>query len=227
MLSRRLTGVRRWVEVYEEITATTNWIVPQGCETVDVFLVAGGQSGGNSGLYSTGQGGKGGGCVTFKNMKVTPGSSIPVKVGGNGDSSYFWTDSYIALPGRGGEGGSNYQEDGYQPTPGGPGGAGAYAFGEKSDRFPHRYGAGGGAGAYIRGFSPAYVPGGTGGDYGGGPGAGDDDSPGIHDGKPGGNATFYGGGGGGASKACGWNGRPGTGGKGFQGIVILHYWKYK
>lgn len=226
MLRHRVMGGRRLIEVYEEIKGVTNWTVPPGCESVDAFVVAGGQYGGNSTIYSAGLGGGGGECATFRNIKVTPGASIKVVIGGIGSASYFWNGSYQVSSGKGGKGGTNYQEDGFQPTPGGPGGNGSYAFGEPSARFPHRYGAGGGAGAYVRGFSKGYINGGAGGDYGGGAGAGDDDTDEVHHGKPGGNATFYGGGGGGASKASKLEGRPGTGGKGFPGIVILHYWKY-
>lgn len=227
MIRRRFECKRLLIEVYEEITSSCNWIVPAGCESVDAFVVAGGRNGSNSGPYHAGNGGAGGGCYTFKNIQVTPGTSIPIGVGTANEHSYFWDTNYRTFSGNGGSGGTNYQNDGLPPTNGKPGGSGTYAFDRPSERFPHRYGAGGGAGAYIRGHDKGYFYGGAGGDYGGGAGAGDNDNNGIHNGRPGGNATFYGGGGGGASKASGLGSQGGAGGKGYQGIVILHYWKYR
>lgn len=67
---------------------------------------------------------------------------------------------------------------------------------------------------------------GKGGNYGGGDGAGAEDTSGIViNGKKGGDATYYGGGGGGASKAVNSGATSGRGGSGYRGIIILHYFK--
>lgn len=144
MNRRRFERGSLMVEVYEEITSSRNWTVPAGCQSVDAFVVAGGRNGSGSGLYNAGNGGSGGGCYTFKNIRVTPGTSIPIGVGTANEHSYFWNENYRTFSGNGGSGGTNYQGDGYPPTPGKPGGSGTYAFGQPSERFPHRYGAGGG-----------------------------------------------------------------------------------
>lgn len=106
---------------------TYNWTVPNGCESVDVFLVGGG--GGAMDM----SGGGGGYTATFKKdtigwrdggaIAVTPGETITIIVGAgglynNGGYSQFKSSSYRAIGGS--AGGSN----GYRGGSGGSGGAG-------------------------------------------------------------------------------------------------------
>lgn len=107
---------------------TYNWTVPNGCESVDVFLVGGGGGG-----YE-GSGGGGGYTKTFKAattgyrdggaITVTPGETITIVVGAggtyrNGGSySQFKSSNYRA------SGGSTGTSNGYRGGNGGSGGAG-------------------------------------------------------------------------------------------------------
>lgn len=215
------------VEVFEELKISGTWIVPKGTDHVDAFVVAGGKNGDNSSIYSAGNGGKGGQAITYNNIKVIPGQSITIVVGGPNQDSYFKDANFKAVSGYGANGGTNFQHDNYNPTPGGKGDDGILPFNNAFPQFHDKYGAGGGAGAYIRGFNQGLISGGEGGQKGGGKGASASDANGIMPGNRGGNATFYGGGGGGASKASGQGASNGVGGEGYQGIIILHYWKYE
>lgn len=227
-MRRRVLPRRRIIEVFQEFNNVINtvWVVPEGCTEIEIAMVAGGKDGGSSGLFKAGNGGDGGQVVYVSKMSVVPGERYDMIVGDKGQNSQF--ASYIALSGAGGKGGTNYQDDGFEPNPGGDGRDGNYLFnGKYMDRYPSKYGAGGGAGAYIRGWDYGFISGGNGGSYGGGDGAGDYDNRGeVIDGKNGKSATFYGGGGGGASKAVNDGAKPGYGGSGYRGIIILHYFKY-
>lgn len=224
---RRRLFVHKSIEVFEEITKSTDWVVPSGVYSVDVFVVAGGEKGENSDAYNAGSGGHGGECKTMKGISVQPFQVIPVVVGSmNGDSSF---GSFVSCQGGGGtSGGRGVKGDGKSPSAGKRGNSGTAAFNNDfPDRFPSLYGAGGGAGAYVRGWDEGYFNGGKGGTTGGGDGAGSEDTQGvIINGKSGSPATFYGSGGGGASKAVNIGSSGGMGGKGYQGIVIIHYFKY-
>lgn len=213
-------GRRKLIEVYEEITTTCNWVVPAGCKSVDAFVVGGGQNGysGKTGAIRS-NGGNGGACKTYSDIGVTPGEVIPIVIGGIAATSYFKNTTYQALGAQGVSGGSANSQTTFH---GNPGRNGVYAFGN-SIKFPKPFGASGGAGGSRRdgneGKNDVYN-GGSGGYYGGGAGG---QVYGIVL-KPGANATWYGaGGGGGSSKTIGGN----DGGSGYQGIVILHYYKYK
>lgn len=219
---------KRIIEVFEEFddVVSTVWTPPRGCTEIEIALVAGGQNGGSSGHYKAGLGGRGGQVVHVSKMVVVQGRKYNLIVGDKGENSQF--DSFEALAGSGGYGGTNYQEDGHEPTEGGGGGDGRYLFsGKYTDRYPSLYGAGGGAGAYVRGWGYGFISGGKGGYNGGGDGAGVYDNEGVDiNGENGKNATFYGGGGGGASKASGHNSIGGRGGYGYHGRIVLHYFKY-
>lgn len=226
MLRRRTMGRKKLVEIYEEITVSGNWIVPSGCQKVEAFVVAGGKNGGDSDAVLSGPGGDGGQAVLYKDIQVVPSSNVPVVVGMAGEDSFFMNTSYAAISGKGAKGGTTYTEGMHNPSNGNPGMNGVYADG-MTDRFPSRYGAGGGSGAYVRGLNTGMKSGGKGGDTGGGDGASARDTTGAIYAVNGHDATFYGGGGGGASKASGSTSLPGgKGGRGYQGIIILHYWKY-
>lgn len=107
---------------------TYNWTVPNGCESVDVFLVGGGggamdMSGGGGGYTKTFKaattGYRDGGAIT-----VTPGETITIVVGAGGTYrngggySQFKSSSYRAV------GGSPGSSNGYRGGNGGSGGAG-------------------------------------------------------------------------------------------------------
>lgn len=221
---RSMTGKRVLIEVLEEITSSRNWIVPEGCIAVDAFVVGGGGNGGTAGAWDSASGGRGGECKTYNNIPVTPGQSINIVVGAAAQQSYFLSTSYRArgaMGALGGTGMSGLTWPSY--VDGNPGNNGAYPFNNKyPDKFPHLYGAGGGGGAYTDGTGRTY-PGGMGGSYGGGKGG---NSGTRNQGDNGDNATFYGGGGGGGGKSNVSESYNAYGGTGYQGIVILNYYKY-
>lgn len=213
-------GLRKQIEVYEEITKSGSWTVPAGCKSVDAFVVGGGGNGGSGDSGSIrSYGGTGGECKTYTGIDVTPGEVISIVVGGVAATSYFKNTSYQALGAAGLPGGNSNPKTTFN---GSPGRNGVYAF-DNPNKFPKPFGASGGGGASRRdgneGNNSIYS-GGAGGNYGGGAG-GRLSGIMIYSGE---NAIWYGaGGGGGASKTVGG----GNGGKGYQGIVILHYWKYQ
>lgn len=68
-------------------TTSSNWTVPHGVTSVEVFIVGGGGSGsvGNNGNVNGG-GGAGGYTKTYKSVPVTPNEKIPIVVGSGGAS---------------------------------------------------------------------------------------------------------------------------------------------
>ena len=122
MIRKRTFQNKKKADVYHEQrffpSGNYTWTVPEGCESVDVFLVGGG-----GGAKDTMPGG-GGYTKTFKNdtsgyrdggpINVSPGSSISIIVGSGGigdenystDGSYsqFMNSSYRANGGLGGTG---------------------------------------------------------------------------------------------------------------------------
>lgn len=203
-------GRRKLIEVYEEITATCNWVVPAGCKSVDAFVVGGGGNG-----TSDSKGGNGGECKTYTGIPVTPGEVIWILAGRAGTYSCFKNASYQARGAQGVTGG----EAGVMIGKGNPGKDGVYAFNDPI-RFPKPFGASGGGGAANTLAAATSYDGGKGGNYGGGNGG----WASYQSGSDGVNATWYGAGGGGGANA--YNGRCNSG-SGYQGIVILHYWRYK
>lgn len=218
-MKRKMMGRKVMIEVYEEITSTRNWIAPPGCKSVDAFVVGGGNNGSNGSSMGSGAGGRGGACNTYNNIPVTPGTSVSVVVGGASETSYFISSSYNAIGGGGKIGGAAL---GQVLSNGRTGSDGNYSF--NTALYPRLYGASGGGGAaFAWGTAGERYYGGAGGTHGAGKGG---DSYQYAAGPPGGNASFYGAGGGGAGKSDN-SSAEGKGGKGYQGIVILHYWKYK
>ena len=218
-----------------EFTESTEWVVPEGVTSVDVFCVGGG--GGGAGDYfiaRTSGGGGNGGVVTYEpNVSVIPGDTISIVIGAGGPghpiSDYRdnpgipGEDSYFGdlVFSEGGYGGTNLEPEEQENSGLGgmrgvsyddslPGGDGIecpfYTTGEK-------YGAGG-AGANDSYYQTALQQ--YGGDTGGG-------NSGFGTGADirGKGASFYGGGGGGAA----YSGSPnyGGGGSGYQGIIIIRY----
>ena len=226
MSRRRLYGVKKQlVEFYEEITASRSWVVPAGCISVDAFVVGGGETGGVGDGYNAGKGGNGGECKTYYGIPVTPGQGVTVTVGNTGNDSYFLSMSYIAR-GADGRAGGNAIPDRGSSINGNPGQDGVIAF-NNSSRFPKKYGASGGSGAWTGGSSGlGTYTGGAGGSYGAGKGGNSTwvmGTPTVGD--AGDNATWYGAGGGGGGKSVYYSTQS-RGGSGYQGIIILHYFKY-
>lgn len=206
MLRRRVMGGSRLVETTEVITSTQNWIVPAGCKSVDAFIVAAGGQGGFCDVRQpVGYAGRGGTVLLREGVPVVPGSSINITVGkSSGESSSF--DSITAQ-------GSN--------DPGENGKPGIACPFNVPLAYSYKMGAHGGEGVPY----PSTVSQNPGGNRGGGDGALAQTDPkgGAESGYPG---SYYGAGGGGASQGGYWNSLA-FGGSGYQGIVILHYWKHE
>lgn len=220
------------IEIFEEITSTRNWVAPRGCKSVDVFVVGGGDNGKQGDWNTSGAGGRGGECRTYNAIPVTSSNLILISIGTANAASYFMSLSYQAAGAAGAQGGVSISPPLFTIQNGNPGYAGSYPFNNLyPSRFPRRYGAGGGSGGAVGGGmdSPTYKGyGGPGGDYGGGSGGNSYGNPesGNNPDLNGRNASFYGAGGGGGGK-YGYYTSYSNGGTGYQGIVILHYWKYK
>lgn len=223
-MKRRLLG-RELIEVFEEITSTRNWIAPLGCKSVDAFIVGGGENGETGDWKKSGAGGRGGACKTYNSIPVTQGVSVTVVIGGVTAASYFMSSSYQAAGSAGVAGGGRIEDSVSGAEYNGlPGGNGVIAFG-LPQIFPKPFGAGGGGGAFERNsLLGKRMEGGAGGRYGAGAGG---YAASNTVGGPGGNAYWYGAGGGGSGKTSGTYETSNPGGSGYQGIVILHYWKYK
>lgn len=228
------------------------WTVPNGCTSVDVFLVGGGGGAGN--ISSGGSGytkcykASASGYRTGGAVSVTPGQSIPIIVGGGGDSRtgedtegsgggysqfkdfsyradggmpgrYRYTGSYYGNAGDGGSGGAGW--------PGNPGSDGSSGYG--GNRIPD----GSGQGYTTRDFGESSGKRNAG---GGGCNRGQTNSGGVSDytqGK-GGDALGddpnhshysyggggYGGGAAGISYATSMN-------PGGDGTVLIRYYSYK
>lgn len=202
---------RPMIEVIEELTVvgTRAWVVPDGCTSVDIFMVGGGRNGTAPppSAIIGGFGGDGGYIKTVLNMPVVPKSYIFYSIAAaNNDATFFYNQH--AISGSKHAGGA-----GVAMGSGNNGVDGEYPFGDVS--FGKRYGASGGSGGM---FDPR-----AGGGTGGRDGAGNGGNP-LSNNINGVNASFYGAGGGGGGFV--YN-TPGSGGTGYQGIIILRYKKYK
>ena len=77
MSRRRFMGsVKKLTEIIEEIKSSTNWTVPSGVYSIDIYLCGGGGGGARAG-----GGGGGGYGESVYSVSVTPGQVIPVTVG--------------------------------------------------------------------------------------------------------------------------------------------------
>lgn len=178
---------KRVISGEEVFTDSGSFTVPSGVNSLEVLLIAGGGGGGNH----EGGGGGAGGYIYSANYAVTPGSTIPVTVGGAGTGSAAPLESSATAGGDsvfgaltaigGGRGGSSSS---VAPTTGGSGGGG--------NGFNNLAGAAGTAGPPLQGYA-----GGTG--Y---------------------KATDYNGGGGGGAAAVGANANATLGGNGGAGTRI-------
>ena len=205
---------------------------------VDIFVVAGGMSGGNGkitiGLNSNyarvvgGNGGKGGGRVTSYGVQLSTGQNYTVTVGGSGQSSSAF--GVTAESGAGANGGAGATGDvsnwnGRSLTNSVPGSEGAYAFGESTSLIGsisgRMYGAGGGGAGITSGYGGGKAQS-AGGSTGGG--AGGRDETNYRNGVAGAANTGSGGGGGEATytnSPYGVISHTGNGGAGGSGIVII------
>lgn len=124
-MSRRRFMGKTQKEYIVEITSTGDWPVPEGCTSVNIFLVGGGAGGGTSG-------GGGGYTKTVYGIAVTPKTSIKVVIGpgGAGNRPYSGgerrgTTSFGDHSVEGGYGSSGpYAGDGGNGGSGGNGGNG-------------------------------------------------------------------------------------------------------
>ncbi len=243
------------------IESSQNWTVPEGVSEIDVFLINGGYDGEdgvvaeentNTGLAYAhgGNGGKGGGCLYYSGLKVTPEETFVIVVGAsNGGISSFGLLSGDSVNGMsGGDGAGNTgktDEDrkgklpkinnlynsrcpldgGYYGISGGAGSPCCYGKIESE-----MFSAGGNAGKDNADHRPGggefYKTGMVSRNYCGGGGASYDEdgegNPSRDIGGDGGNATTYGCGGGGGGGAN-QNGTAGLGGSGAPGAVIIAY----
>lgn len=128
---------------------------------VDVFIAAGGASGGDS------NGGKGGAVATYWNVTPAAGTAYTFTVGESGGPTGIFGVAVASGGGSAGGRGANWQTSA-QATAGSDG---AYAFGSSTGLIysGRKYGAGGGGGGTVNGNN-AYN-GGAGGATGGGHGA--------------------------------------------------------
>lgn len=239
-MKRKLMGGRKLVEVIEEIISTCNWIVPPGCTSIDVFVVGGGGGGSRDQMTSgwSGAGGSGGQVVLVTEIPVISGSQLTVTVGAGGNDSSYGLNSVLTynriniVEAIGGSGnGGNAQTVQANNKLGGIGGQGGGAgkqgldgvrcpfFRVTDPSYSNKYGASGAGGsdAYKHNY-PSQSGGLTGAGFGG---YGNNNSTSNH----GGYAVFYGAGGGGGAFSS--RHTYGQGGSGYQGIVIIHYYKYK
>ena len=149
-------------------------------DSVDIFIVGGGNPGGNAsgniwgdGYYAQGgNGGNGGQCRTITNFSISKNVNYSLKIGASGQSTIGF--GYTSIAGGGSSGGTGAFE---RQTPsaryaGTAGSNGVYAFGNSTTLFSSgtRYGAGGGSGGAIninQGGSVGGAPGITGGGSGG------------------------------------------------------------
>lgn len=234
--------ISQTVEQVEEITQSGQWIVPDGIQIIDVFLVSGGDGGSNgykvsgAGKSDNGYGGNGGasGKVLYiPRIAVRSGDEISVVIGAGGEIGKagektvfgdYDTDLAFGIKREksvGGAGGN------VSTHTGGLGAIGVRC--PLNDKVYASSGCGGGAGnssgSVASGFSGGVLEpcnsGGNGG-YSGGSGAGGPGGNG-EDGTP--NTGNGGGGGGGCGRSDGHFSTKsnGSGGNGGSGIVIIRY----
>lgn len=228
---RRVLDDGALIQVYEELktVGSGTWVVPAGCTSVDIFVVDPGKYGFAGTSISSGAGGRGGYCKTYTGIAVTPGASINYNIGLTLGTWFMNSSSYVATTGNYASGGAEIGHSQIDPgySNGKTGGNGYYAFGSTTYS-TNRYGAGGGSGAAeANSLLNITIPGGAGGSTGGGRGGDVVISNNVSSSSSGAAATFYGGGGGGGGKQSGSQGTYGYGGAGYQGIIILRYYRKK
>lgn len=228
-MRRRVYKDKAKVETFESLTSSGTWTAPSGCNKVDIFLCGAGYNGASANWNYAGKGGNGGYIYNAYNIPVTPGNCYSFVVGSsNGSHSTFTIDSvtYSSNSGSSKSGGTAAQNVAGYAYNGGAGKDGVYPFDNLYPNDFYLYGASGGGGAAENATGKKTGYGGSGGNYKAGEG-GDSPSENLSHSSSvfnGTSAQFYGAGGGGGGK---WTGQTNysTGGSGYQGVIILHYYK--
>ena len=88
------------------ITASGNWVCPEGVRVIQIEAWGGGgggrNGGGNPSSGDTSTGGGGGGAYSkLSSFNVTPGQSYPVVIGAGGGVGGDWDSAGDGLPGGG------------------------------------------------------------------------------------------------------------------------------
>lgn len=209
-----VNGVENW-EIALLVSCTISF---QRVGTVDLALVAGGQSGKTGGKASPddekygGKGGAGGGITTGSGVSLQLRHDYAAVVGETDEDTEF--DSYTAVSGAGSEGGKMWYSGGMKTSKGADGTVIWGGDHEIEDLQGVKFGAGGGVGGHVTGSYASYS-GTSGGATGGGNGAG----TGGGSGHPG--QANTGSGGGGAYRNETWTPKDGTPGDGGSGIIII------
>lgn len=169
----------------EIFTQDTQWTVPGGTTSVNVFAIGGGGGGSVRQNYTRATGGGGGGGhITKDVVSVTPGEIIDIVIGKGGKGAVYNSSDNVIAGGAGGDtkfgnkviakgaqAGVVTGEAAFAGCSGGTGGGGFGGTGGAvgSPGGNGSYGGGGGAGA-ANGSSETRCSGGNGGTYGGGGG---------------------------------------------------------
>lgn len=100
-MRRRFINSMNLVEVREKFVTSGTFIVPQGCRSIEVYVIGGGGGGGKTG-HAGGAGG-GGGQVVYQTISVSPGQIIPYVIGQGGIASSYGINTYSYKEGTNGE----------------------------------------------------------------------------------------------------------------------------
>lgn len=105
------------------LTSSGTWTAPEGCKSIDIFLVGGGGAGGRyiTQGYTFGGTGAGGGTNTVLKVPVTPNTSYSYTIGSGGVASYSIGSGGIVYNGNGGDSSITINGITYS-APGGKGG---------------------------------------------------------------------------------------------------------
>lgn len=218
------------------------WVVPEGCTSVDVFLVGGGAGGSSTGggsgytktYKSSTSGWRDGGAIS-----VTPGQSINIIVGsGGGEASDGGYSQFLSSSYRANGGTAGYSSGYYYGGSGGSGGGSYGNGGSDGSDGDHRFATkndcidGEGQGHTTRDFGESYGNRNAGG--GGGQNTSDTTPQGgasdYSEGSGEDGATYVsgsGGTGGGGYGGGGASGRGGGNGRGGDGTVLIRYYAYE
>lgn len=100
-MRRRFINSKKLVEVRKKFVTSGTFIVPQGCYSIEVYVIGGGGGGGKTG--HGGGGGGGGGQVVHQTISVLPGQTIPYVIGQGGIASSYGVNTYSYKEGTNGE----------------------------------------------------------------------------------------------------------------------------
>lgn len=100
-MRRRFINSMNLIEVQEKFVTSGTFIVPQGCRSIEVYVIGGGGGGGKTG-HAGGAGG-GGGQVVHQTISVSPGQIIPYVIGQGGVASSYGSTTFSYKKGTNGE----------------------------------------------------------------------------------------------------------------------------